>query len=211
MSNRREWLKKRANRIGGSEIACVLGLNPWKSNVQLWREKMGYEQAEDISDNPAVAYGINAEPLIRDVFKLNHDGISVDYIPNNLWLNDEFPFAHASLDGWLEDKNREMGVLEIKTGSAFTAKQRKEWKDRIPDHYYCQILWYMMVTGAKFAWLTAMLKCRDASGDYQVIRDYELIRDAKVEAEIAMLADKGREFWESLQSGIEPPLILPGV
>ena len=99
--SRKEWLKERGSRIGGSDIACVMGMNPWKTNVQLWREKMGIEKPEDISGNEAVSYGVKAEPIIRDLFQLNHEEIKVEYVPNNLWLNDDYPFAHASLDGWL--------------------------------------------------------------------------------------------------------------
>ena len=32
---REEWLKART-LIGGSDAACILGKNPWKSNVELW-------------------------------------------------------------------------------------------------------------------------------------------------------------------------------
>lgn len=40
--NREEWLAMRLKvGIGGSEAGCVLGLNPWKSNLDLYREKIG--------------------------------------------------------------------------------------------------------------------------------------------------------------------------
>ena len=206
-----KWLKARGKRIGGSDIACIMGLNPWKSNVKLWREKMGIEKPDDISSNDAVVYGNKAEPVIRNLFEVNHPEYRVDYIPDNIWLNDNYPFAHASLDGWLEDKGRNMGVLEIKTGTVMNARQEMEWNDKIPDHYYCQVLWYMMVTDAKYAMLTALLKMKRYSGEYQAVREYEIRRDDKTENDIALLAEKGREFWESMKAGIEPPLILPGI
>ena len=56
-----EWLSARCAGIGGSDAACVLGMNKYKTNVQLWKEKTGITVPKDISDKPAVAYGKNAE------------------------------------------------------------------------------------------------------------------------------------------------------
>ena len=56
-----EWLKHR-DRIGGSDASAVVGLNPYKTNQDLWREKTGRKQAPDISDEPYVIYGHQAEP-----------------------------------------------------------------------------------------------------------------------------------------------------
>ncbi|MBP0974830.1 MAG: YqaJ viral recombinase family protein, partial [Oscillospiraceae bacterium] len=40
--DRLEWLAMRQKvGIGGSDAGTVLGLNPWCSNVQLWRFKTG--------------------------------------------------------------------------------------------------------------------------------------------------------------------------
>lgn len=47
--NREEWLEERKKGIGGSDVACILGMSPYKSNVELWEEKVGIREAEDIS------------------------------------------------------------------------------------------------------------------------------------------------------------------
>lgn len=207
-----EWKSERAKRIGGSDIACIIGMNPWKTNVELWREKMGMSKPDDVSDNPYVRYGVEAEPVIRELFKLNHKDLRIEYTPDNLWLNDLYPFAHASLDGWVEDVDRKMGILEIKTGSIMSKTQAAKWDNRIPDQYYCQVLWYMMVTDARYAWITALLRERKYSGEeVQVVKEYNIYRDSAVEQEIAILAEKAGEFWQSMKDGVEPPLILPSV
>ena len=41
--NREEWLKDRSCGIGSSEVATVLGLNPWETPLQLWRRKKGID------------------------------------------------------------------------------------------------------------------------------------------------------------------------
>ena len=99
-----EWLERRGKTVGGSDASAIVGLNPYKTNVELWMEKTGRVQHEDIGDKPYVQYGHAAEPLLRELFKLDHPQYEVCYEENNLWLNDKYPFAHASLDGWLTDQ-----------------------------------------------------------------------------------------------------------
>ena len=35
------WLQERSKGIGGSDVATVLGLNPYKTPLSLWEEKTG--------------------------------------------------------------------------------------------------------------------------------------------------------------------------
>ncbi|MBQ1487407.1 MAG: YqaJ viral recombinase family protein, partial [Lachnospiraceae bacterium] len=146
---REEWLEARQGRIGGSDAGCILGLNPWKSNTQLFAEKMGKAEPADLSDNPLVQYGIAAEPHIRALFALDHPELSVWYEENNMFLNGEYPWAHYSADGLLEDQSTgEEGILEIKTATIQSAAASEKWKDgRIPDSYLAQILHGMAVIG----------------------------------------------------------------
>ena len=46
-----EWLRNRGKGIGGSEIASVIGQNPYMTNVELWELKTGRRKKPDISDN----------------------------------------------------------------------------------------------------------------------------------------------------------------
>lgn len=70
--DRAEWLEARRDGLGASDAAAVLGISPWKTNVQLWEEKCRLVQPEDIGDKPAVQYGNDAEPLLRQFFALDH-------------------------------------------------------------------------------------------------------------------------------------------
>ena len=205
--SRDTWMKQRGMRIGGSDAACLLGLNPWKNNVQLFREKMHPENAKEI-DNDAMAYGRESEPLLRRLFELDHPELKVIYIENNIWTNEKYPFAHASLDGWISRDETCGGVLEIKTATIRSRMQAQEWDGRIPNNYYCQVLWYMMVTEAQHAWITALLK---REGGDSTIRTHYIERTAQVEGDIEVLKEAGRVFWQHLQEGTEPGLILPSV
>ena len=59
LPNRESWLEHR-DRIGGSDAASKVGLNPYRSNLALYRIKTGQILPEDISDKPYVKYGTDA-------------------------------------------------------------------------------------------------------------------------------------------------------
>ena len=210
LGSRDEWLQARGKRIGGSEASAVIGLNPYMSNTDLWSIKTGRREAEDISDKPYVRYGHDAEPLLRELFKLDFPDYKVGYRDNNLFLNSRYPWAHASLDGWLEDPEGRTGILEIKTTEILQSMQKEKWKDRIPDNYYLQVLHYMMVMEADFACLKAQLKY-DYDGDiYLQIRHYWIERQ-DVENDIRILSEKEEEFWHHMQNGTRPATLLPEI
>ena len=42
--DRNEWLEYRKSGIGSSEVATILGLNPFETPYQLWRRKIGLDE-----------------------------------------------------------------------------------------------------------------------------------------------------------------------
>ena len=203
------WLKARKKYIGGSDISCILGYCPWKTNLQLYREKKGLVMPDDLSDNPLVTYGVNAEPHIRAMFELDHPELKVEYVPENSWRNSKYPFAAASLDGWLTDESGRKGILEIKTATITSGSQASKWKDgHIPDNYYCQVLYYLGVTEWQFVDLRANLKYQFPNEPlYIAVKDYHIER-SEVKEDIATIMEKAAYFAESLEKNIEPPVIL---
>lgn len=211
LKDRDEWLHHRSRYIGGSDAACIIGLNPWKSNVDLWKEKTGKVEAEDISSKPYVQFGINAEPILRDLFRLNYPQYKLDYDENNSYLNDKYPFAAASLDGELTDiTTGRKGIWECKTTEIVSSMSKEKWAGKIPDNYYCQLLHYLLVReDCEFAHLTALLTFKFEDKElYQQIKNYHIER-ADIAEDIAYLAEKESEFYESLKNGRCPALILP--
>ena len=55
------WLALRNKYIGGSDASSVAGFSKWKSPYQLYLEKTGKQQAEDLSGNMRVWFGKRAE------------------------------------------------------------------------------------------------------------------------------------------------------
>lgn len=209
-ASREEWLQARQNRIGGSDAAAIIGLNPYMSNVDLWEIKTGRRQQEDISQKSYVKYGTEAEKYLRELFKLDHPEYTVFYKENNMFLNDVYPWAHASLDGWLRDKDGHTGIWECKTANILNSRQKEKWDNRIPDNYYCQILHYFMVTEFNFAILKAQLKY-DYGDDVMCVTKHYRIERAEVEQDIRYLAEKEKEFWECVREDRKPTLILPRI
>ena len=208
LPDRIAWLDARKNHIGGSDAAACVGMNPYKDNVRLWEEKMGMVLPEDISDKEYVRYGTEAEKYLRGLFALDFPEYQVLYDENNMFLNPDFPWMHASLDGELVDQRGRHGILEIKTTNILRSMQREKWNDRIPDNYYCQILHYLAVTECDFAVLKARLKS-EWNGELIIREKHYFIERSEVEEDIKMLVEAERRFWECIKSGCRPDLILP--
>lgn len=210
LDSREDWLKNRAKGIGGSEISAVVGRNPYMDNVTLWEIKTGRRKAEDISNKPYVQYGTKAEEHLRALFALDFPQYQVFYEENNSFANDRYPFARASLDGWLTDGKGRTGVLEIKTTEILRSMQREKWKDRIPMQYYTQILMYLAVLEADFCVLKAQLKsCHD--GEITLTTKHYFIERCEVEDDINYLMTEGEKFWEYVNRDERPPLVLPSL
>lgn len=210
LGSRTEWLQARKNHIGGSDASACVGVNPYKSNVELWEEKSGLRIPEDISEKDYVIYGTRAEDYLRGLFTLDFPEYQVFYDDNNMFLNSDYPWMHASLDGELVDQAGRKGILEIKTTNLLQSMQKEKWKDQIPDNYFCQVLHYLAVTGYEFAVLKAQLKS-DWGEELRITTKHYFIERKDVEEDIKYLVDAEKRFWNCVESGRRPDLILPAI
>lgn len=181
MENRDNWLKMRDKGIGGSDAAIIVGLNHWKSPFQLWLEKTGQVEQDDLSDNEYVYWGTVLEQAVADRFceltgkKVHRQGMMqhVDY-----------PWMLANVDRMVVGED---AGLECKTTNGFAGK---EWEyDKLPDAYYCQCQHYMMVTGCQ-KWYIACL----IGGNHFVWKEIE-----RNEEDIGALREAEAEFWDHVQ------------
>jgi putative phage-type endonuclease len=188
-----------------------LGLNPYRSNVDLWEDKVGIREPDDISDKPYVQYGTRAEEHLRALFALDFPQYAVDYVENNAFISDAFPWAAASLDGWLTEKETgRRGILEIKTTNILQSMQKEKWRDRIPDNYYVQVLFYLAVTGWDFVVLKAQLKF-DYGGEIRLTTRHYTIEREDVESDIDYVMRRCAAFWEYVKAKKRPALVLPSL
>lgn len=208
--NEHDWLSGRMNGIGGSDASSVVGMNPYKTNIQLFEEKIGRSISEDISGKPYVIYGKKAEEHIRELFKLDYPEYQVDYHEYRILQSKKYPFMQASLDGELQDPDGRKGILEIKTTNILQSMQYEKWKDCIPDNYYIQVLHYLLVTGYQFVVLRAHLR-NDFGQDRRTTVKHYFIERSEVQDDLDMLLQEEIKFWKHVESGRKPPLILPDV
>jgi putative phage-type endonuclease len=186
MTDEKKWLEARSTGIGGSDAAVVVGLNRWKSPFQLWLEKTGKAEPDDLSENEYVYWGKVLEEAVAKRF-CELTGKKVQR--RGLLQMDGCPYIIASVDRMVIGEN---AGLECKTCNGFSAK---EWEDdEVPAAYYVQCQHYMMVTGCE-RWYIAVL----IGGNRFVWK--EIPRNDK---EIDLLFQTETEFWHKVQEGIMP-------
>lgn len=205
-----EWLEIRKKGIGGSECSAILGLNPYMSNVDLWKIKTGKTEQPDISREEHVQFGRENEEFLINKFAVkNSEKYIVEHKPYDIRFNKraEFEFMFGSLDGELIDKDTgKHGILEIKT-CMLNGYNDEKWEDnKIPLNYYCQILHYLSVTKYEFAILYVMFRTYEYEEFYKT---YSIYSTKEIKEDIKYLESKEYEFWtENVIKDISPDLVI---
>lgn len=132
-----EWLKGRYHGIGGSEAGIVMGLNPWKSRLELWDEKVNKTRRLDPDAEIRLKLGNILEPFIAEQYS-EETGRKLEIREQR--VHPIYPFIIGNIDREIVDGSdgRGPGILEIKTKGAFT-----DWDDEIPMYYQAQLQHYL--------------------------------------------------------------------
>lgn len=201
-SDKEEWRENRIHGIGGSDAAAALGMSKWMSNVDLWKIKTGRKRQEDISNNPNVKYGTNAEEPLRQLYTLTvEDRYDVHYRPDTILINKQKQFMRYSPDALLIEKETgRLGIWECKTASAYKL-DKKLWKTEIPREYYIQVLHGMNVTQADFVELQVEI---NHHGWFER-KVFHIERD-EVEADLIFEKQSVQTFMKYIEDDKEPPL-----
>jgi putative phage-type endonuclease len=173
-----EWLKWRRNGIGGSDAAAIAGLNPWKSAVAVYMDKIG--ESEPAEDNERMRIGRDLEEYVAKRFE-EATGMKVRR-RNAILQHPKYHFMLANVDRLIVGKNE---GLECKTTNSYA---KKEWEGNdIPIHYEIQCHHYMAVTGYK-AWWIACLIGNEKFVYKRIERDEEVIKN---------LIEIEKSFWKN--------------
>lgn len=191
------WLESRKKGVGGSDVSTIMGLNKYKTAYQLWMEKTGRMQPEDISDKWAIVKGNALENELRKRFRSNHPEMLVTDGTDKQFILNGKPYMRASLDGIIQTPEG-FGVLEIKTANH---RRSGDWHDsdgnlQPPIYYLTQVMFYLLVTGWKFAVFYADLD----EGEPVEIR---VERD---EDDIQAIQQSVDGFWKHVTDDTEPEL-----
>lgn len=186
-SNDDDWHTLREKRIGGSDIGAILGVNPYKSIIDVYIDKT---EGSTFKGNNATHWGHMLESTIIKEFASRHKELLVFDAPFSIVDN----FLIANLDGVLKDKESgDFGVLEIKTTSLWN---KKEWEeDTIPQSYYAQVQHYLMLSGYRFAYVAVLIGGQE----------YKEFKVERSEEDIALIREKATEFYkENILKQIPP-------
>ena len=186
---REEWLRLRRDGIGGSDALAVLGLDPWKTRMEVYLDKTGDDRAErDQTDG--MAWGNYVEGPIAEWFTAK-TGIRTRRC--GLMHHMDRPWQRVSVDRLTADG----GLLEIKNTNYH---RRGEWEDAegeiVADGAEAQGQHALAVTGLPHVWFAAQV-----GGQPPVIRRIE--RD---DAFIADLTAVEAEFWALVEARTPPAL-----
>ena len=191
--SRDDWLEVRKGGIGSSDAAAAVGLNPYKSQLELWMEKTGRDallpQTDPNDETSPMYWGILLEPIVaahytkrtgRKVRRVN----AVLQHPRHAWML-------ANLDREVLN-TPDVQILECKTAGMNGARL---WKDGVPEYVQLQVLHQLAVTGAQAADVTVLI-CGQELQIHRIERDERMI---------AQLIDLERRFWHYVETDQQPP------
>lgn len=200
--DREDWLAHRWG-IGASEAGSACGVG-FKSRLELWREKTGMVQPEDISGDSRVQFGNDVEEPLRALYRVMHPEHLLEFTPYTILRRDddeEHAFMFSTPDGWLTEKaTGRIGLYESKSATLLSAADYAKWRNRVPDGYYHQIMHSMYVGGFDFAVIFAILLNKE--GDAEV-RAYPFER-TEVERDMMRMVEQETEFWRCVESQTMP-------
>lgn len=192
--DRNEWLEYRKQGIGSSEVATIVGLNPWESPYQLWRRKTGIDAPKE--ENFLMKAGHYLEDAVS-LFWQDETGQQVIKSSKGDWLirDNDRPYLQVSPDRtfWLKGQPHSAankGILECKT------TQKEVDPDDLPKYWFCQVQYQLGVAGydhGSLAWLT--------QGREFGYKDIAFVPDF-----YQWLVEQVDEFWnKNVVGGVEPP------
>ena len=192
---REDWLAVRKQGIGSSDAAAAVGLNPYKSQLELWLEKTGRDTSlpklDPLDEDSPAYWGNILEPIVATHYS-RRSGHRVRRINAVLQHPDpKLAWMLANIDREVIGAP-EVQILECKTAGINGARL---WKEGVPEYVQLQVMHQLAVTGKQAADVAVLL-----GGQH-----LEVHRIERDESMIARLIDLERLFWDYVVSDTPPP------
>ena len=192
----KEQLALRQGGIGGSDIPAIVGLDPWRTPLDIYLQKVGLVDPPET--NEAMDLGNRLEPVVAEIYAEREGALVAP--PASIYRHPEHSIALGNPDRlvWLPGDKPESPSkgLEIKCRSI---RNRDRWgdpgTDEVPEEVALQGHWYGMLCGVPFD--VAVL----LGG--QTVQIYRLQRDEELEGQLLEIALK---FWRDHVEPRHPPL-----
>ena len=201
-----DFTQDRANYLGGSDIGALLGLNPYRSPLDLWQEKTGKALAK--RESLPMRFGSFAESFVASEYERATQARLLNY-PQSL-THPQYPHFQAHIDRFVFPKSEcplplepfsgntclASHLLECKTANPF---MQKDWgepgSDQVPLSYLCQCAWYLAIAQVQRIDVAVLF----GNADFRI---YEINRDLALEK---ILLDKAAQFWQDYVLADLPP------
>ena len=136
-----QWLEERNKGLGGSDASVAVGLNRYKSRIELYLEK--FDMIEGFQGNEATEIGTIIEDTIATIFS---ERTGLDPVNCNLVLESTIhPFMRANLDRRGRFPDGTKYLLEIKNTNEY---MKQQWEEKcVPEEYLAQLTHYLIVSG----------------------------------------------------------------
>lgn len=199
----------RRSGLGGSDVAAVCGLSPYKRPIDVYLEKTAEGVPNDLPPTNAQRFGSVLEPVVADEYERRNDAFVVGPFtsmrvasrPWQLFTLDRLVVREGTVLPSREQPKRLPPqssierVLEIKTAGIGTASTfGADGSDDLPEHIICQVAWYLSATEVEHATVAALIN----TSDY---REFHVQRDRALEA---YLLEEAERFWQRIEKR-EPP------
>lgn len=187
--------QERIKFIGSSDAAAACGMSRWKTPLQLWAEKTGQIEPEDISGKLHIKLGNRLEQVVAELF-MEETGKKVHRV-NETITHPNFPFLCANLDRRVVGED---AILECKTAGAWAGK---EWSgEEIPSEVIVQVMHQLAVTGKSYGYAAVLI------GGNQDFKWKRVDRDPIL---ISQIIQRETDFWlKYVEPKVMPAIIKAG-
>lgn len=192
-----EWLEWRKGGITASDISCLFGTNPYKTEWQLWAEKRGLRVEDDLEGNPYVRRGKMFEYMLRE--KVANDR-NIGLIPVCA-EHETLSQIRASLDSI--DVSRRPWELKVPSPNNYELVLKDGLNSEPAQRYIPQVQHQLLVTGASEGFL--VFGNIDSEAERPEVRDYKVLivpADPAFQQEIIR---RSQDFLKAVADGTEPP------
>lgn len=198
--------------LGGSEIAALMYMSPWKTPREVFNSKMGIE-TEEFSE--AAIEAMDRGTLLEPYARAYYDKMEGTTSRQLCAIHPTKPWMRTSLDGLTED-NRV--ILEIKSPRSFENHNKQTKSGRVPDYRYPQMQWQLAVMREHFEgvervdyvsfWADIEGETEDGLPLTLSNIDMKIIPVYPDDNFIAELTRRGELFVSYLRAGVSPPATL---
>lgn len=195
--NHDEWLKSREGGIGSSEVATILGVNPYDTPYQLWLRKTGRVPVVE-EENKLMHLGHVLEDAVT---KLCAEDAGLEIVKSSaaefVVVNKEKPYFRVSPDRYAfpvgaAHTNDNKVIIEAKT------TQKAVDPDNISKYWFLQVSYQLLVTGIRMAYIAWLTAGRDY-GFKPIYYDEDFAK---------FIAEEVERFWvDCIIGGREPGLM----